>query len=148
MDNKELEKKCDEKGKKIFEECLKQYHCPIFFIPFEYSKVDCYFGKHSVGEIKYRQKEYPTYICEENKVYSLLNDDKPYQFYIVVFDNVIYLWNVQTILTNYRLQVWELPTDLSKEEIIRKPIYLLKTEDCDFVFKKIDDKWHLEKMVL
>lgn len=144
----EDERKLDEKGKKIFKECLSQYHCPIYFIPYEYNKTDCYFGKHSVGEIKYRQKEYPTYICEENKVYSLLNEDKPYQFYIVVFDDKIYLWNVQTIITKYRLQVWELPTDLSKDVKIKKPIYLLKTEDCDFVFQKKDKKWNLEKMVL
>lgn len=150
MDNKELERILDKRGKRIFAECLKQYKCPIHFTDGQFDRVDCYFGEKSVGEIKYRQKEYPTYICEENKVYSLQFTEMPYQFYIVVFDDKIYFWDVQTILTKYKVESMKLPTDLSKTEFINKYCYLLKTDDCDFIFikDKKENKWKLTKMLL
>ena len=134
----------DKLGKQLFTDLLKQYNIPFTLTTYQYDKVDIYFGRSAVGEIKYRRKSYPSYIIEENKVTALSSIPCSRQYYITVTDSDIYLWSIPTI-RNFQPQVKILPTNLEKTEQTFKTIRFLPVIDADFHFQKKDNKWKLVK---
>lgn len=134
----------DRLGKQLVTDCLKQYHVPFTLTKYEYDRVDIYFGRSSVGEIKYRLKAYPSYIIEESKLEALSSIPCAQQYYITVLDTDIYFWRVSTI-RNFPPQYKRLPTNTEKTEYILKQIRYLPIQDADFHFILKDKKWQLIK---
>lgn len=134
----------DQLGKQLVTDCLKQYHVPFTLTTYQYDKVDIYFGRSSVGEIKYRLTPYPSYIIEESKLDALASVPCAQQYYITVTDTDIYFWRVSTI-RKFPPQYKRLPTNQSKTEYITKQVRYLPTIDADFHFHLKDKKWELIK---
>lgn len=134
----------DKLGKQLVTDCLKQYHVPFTLTKYEYDRVDIYFGRSSVGEIKYRLTSYPSYIIEENKLEALSQVPCSQQYYITVTDTDIYFWRTSTI-RNFPPQYKRLPTNTEKTEYILKQVRYLPTQDADFHFQLKDKKWQLIK---
>lgn len=137
-----LDEQLDKKGKDIFIELLDQFHVSYHLTTYKYDKVDIYFGKSSVGEIKYRLVSYDSYLIEENKIKSLSEVPLPNQYYITVLDNDIYLWRVSTI-SKFEPQYKILPIDVDKTKFRKKLVRFLPTSAADFHFSKCNNQWKL-----
>ena len=135
----------DSLGKQLFTDLLKQLKCPYTLTKYEYDKVDIYFGRSSVAEIKYRLKPYPTYIIEENKVEALSSIPCSNQYYVTVLDKDIFIWSLPTI-RNYPPQYKRLPINLDKTEYTLKQVRYLPTQEADYHFQLQDKKWQLIKL--
>lgn len=133
----------DQKGKSIFISLLTQFEVDYRLTDYQYDRVDIYFGKSSVGEIKYRLKSYPSFLIEETKFRALQHVPVARQYYITVLDTDIYLWSVPTI-RKYLPEERFLPTDVNKSHYVSKMVRLLPVTDADFHFIKVDDKWQLK----
>lgn len=141
----EYEASLDKKGKDLFASLMTQLQCPYSFTPYEYDRVDVYFGRSNVGEIKYRLKYYKTFIIEEDKLDALSSIPVSNQYYITVLPNNIYFWSVPTIRT-YLPTSGTFPINpertLYKEKIIR----YLPVEAADFHYKLVSGIWKLIKI--
>ena len=141
----QYESELDRKGKDLFAQLMDQLNCPYSFTPYEYDRVDVYFGRSNVGEIKYRLKYYKTFIIQENKLDALSSVPVSNQYYITVLPNNIYFWSVPTIRT-FLPTTKELPINpertLYKEKIIR----YLPTEAADFHYQLQNGIWKLVKL--
>lgn len=133
----------DALGKQLFTDLLKQYNCPFHLTTYTYDKVDIYFGRSCVGEIKYRRSEYPTYIIEENKVQSLANNPSSNKYYIVVLDKDIYLWSLDTI-RNYLPSRKELPVNPERTSYKIKTVRYLPAKAATAHFSLVDGNWKLQ----
>lgn len=134
----------DALGKQLFTDLLKQYNLPYTLTTYKYDKVDIYFGRSSVGEIKYRTRQYPSYIIEESKVEALASVPCASQYYITVTDTDIYLWKLSTI-RNYLPEVQIFPTNVDKTESTFKKVRYLPVNAADFHFTLKDNKWMMLK---
>lgn len=134
----------DKLGKQLFTDLLKQYSVPYTLTEYEYCRVDIYFGRSSVGEIKYRRSSYPSYIIEENKIEALSSVPCSRQYYIVVTDSDIYLWSLPTI-RNFQPTRKSLPINPERTEYIIKQVRYLPIKDADFHFHLDKNKWQLIK---
>lgn len=135
----------DQLGKQLFTDFLKQYNCPFTLTEYKYAPVDIYFGRSSVGEIKYRLKPYDSYIIEEPKIEALSQIPCSRQYYIVVLDKDIYLWSLSTI-RNYQPVKKMLPTGIDSTVWKDKTIRYLPAIEADFHYQLIDNKWTLVKI--
>lgn len=135
----------DKLGKQYFTDLLKQYNCPFHLTTYTYDKVDIYFGRSSVGEIKYRRSSYPTYIIEENKVESLSKCPADRKYYIVVTDSEIFFWSLNTI-RNYLPSKRELPINPERTDYRIKTVRYLPAKAADFHFVLEDKIWKLKKL--
>lgn len=135
----------DQKGKEIFASLMTQLQCPYSFTPYEFDRIDVYFGRSNAGEIKYRLKYYKTFIIEENKLDALAATPVSNQYYITVLPNNIYFWSVPTIRT-FLPTTKELPINpertLYKEKIVR----YLPVEAADFHYQRVNNVWKLIKI--
>lgn len=138
------EKFYDDLGKQLFTDLLKQYNCPFRLTTYEYDTVDIYFGRSSVGEIKYRRKPYSSYIIEENKFLSLSKVPCDRQFYIVVTDEDIYFWSTNTI-RNFLPSSRELPINPERTAYKTKIVRYLPVEVADLHYHLVDNSWKLIK---
>lgn len=133
----------DKLGKSIFKECLDEFNCECHFTILKFSRLDVYFGKESVGEIKYRTKAYKSYIIEESKVEALEKDFSKQKYYIVVLDKEIYFWSLETIKSISPI-LSTLPDDLESKVFTTRWIRLLPIEKADYHFY-YDREWKFEK---
>lgn len=141
----QYEAELDQKGKQIFASLMDQIQCQYNFTTYEFDRVDVYFGRSNVGEIKYRLKYYKTFIIEENKLEALESVSVSNKYYITVLPNNIYFWSTSTI-RSFLPSTKVLPIDpertLFKEKIIR----YLPVKSADFHFKLTNGVWKLIKM--
>lgn len=133
----------DQKGKSIFISLLSQFEVDYHLTDYQYDRVDIYFGKSSVAEIKYRLKSYSSYIIEETKFRALQHVPVAKQYYVTVLDSDIYFWSVPTI-RKYQMEERYLPTDVNKSHYINKMVRLLPVADADYHFTKVGNQWQLK----
>lgn len=133
----------DQKGKSIFISLLNQFEVDYRLTDYQYDRVDIYFGKSSVAEIKYRLKSYQSYIIEETKFRALQRVPVAHQYYVTVLDQDIYFWSVPTI-RKFQMEERYLPTDVNKSHYINKMVRLLPITAADFHFTKVGSQWQLK----
>ena len=142
----EYEASLDKKGKDLFASLMKQLQCSYSFTPGEFDRVDVYFGRSNVGEIKYRLQYYKTFIIEEDKLDALSSVPVSNQYYITVLPKNIYFWSVPTIRT-YLPSVKQLPINPERTLYRAKVIRYLPTEAADFHYQlQNDNVWKLIKI--
>lgn len=126
----------DEFGKSRLASLFKQFNVSYYFTAYQYDRVDVYFGRSSVGEIKYRNKNYGKYIIQEDKFKALKSVPVQNRYYIVVFNADVWFWSVNTI------QTFEPETfiiDGKKKKVRNLPI-----QAADFHFELgVDGIWRL-----
>lgn len=137
----------DKLGKQVLSELFKQLGTPHTFTSYEFDRVDVYFGRSSVGEVKYRLKKYDDFLIEENKVDALTRNPASSKYYIVVVDNEIWFWRLSTI-RNFLPYRAELPTSPERTEYRIKTVRKLPCSAADFHFVKDaqNKPWRLVKL--
>lgn len=130
----------DLEGKFRVADLFQEYSVPFNFTTYKYDKLDVYFGKSSVAEIKYRTRPYEDYLIQEDKVAALQRCPVSSKYYIVVLDSDIYFWKLSTIL-GYLPTKKFLPDATGSRW---KDVRFLPAKAADFHFAKTDDdSWKL-----
>lgn len=126
----------DEFGKSRVDSLMNYYKVSHYFTAYKYDRVDLYFGKSSVGEIKFRNKNYGRFMIEESKFKALKAIPLQNRYYIVVFNTDVWFWKTETI------QTFEPETFIIKGQ--KKKIRLLPIQSADLHFEMLVDKtWRL-----